>query len=173
MRFEKVSFEQYFKDCCPKNVDGELKEECKKLLKQEWDNIILPKRSTKYSAGYDIFSVCDFKLEPGKIIKMSLGIKVNLDSDKVLLILPRSGIGFKYGIKLLNTIAAIDADFYNNPGNEGDIAIKLMNPGYNGTWEVKAGDAIAQGIIVKYYTTEDDVPGGKRIGGTGSTSKKV
>lgn len=172
MKFEKVSFEQYFKDECPKNISESDISECREVLKGEWDNIILPKRATKYSAAYDLYSPTDFTLNEGFTITLSLGIKANLDRDKGFFIIPRSGVGFKYGIELWNTIGLIDCDFYNNPTNEGNIKLKLHNAGNNGAWVVKAGDAIAQGIIIKYYTTEDDIPGGERIGGTGSTSRK-
>lgn len=172
MKFEKVSFEQYFKDECPKNISDDNISDFREALKKEWDNIILPKRATKYSCGYDIVSPVDFNLDEGCVIELSLGIKVELDRDRLFLIVPRSGSGIRYGIKLLNSLGVIDADYYNNPGNEGHIRAKIKNDGNGGTWVVKAGDAILQGIIIKYYTTDDDIPGGNRVGGWGSTSRK-
>ena len=46
---------------------------------------------------------------------------------------------------------------FNNPDNEGHIFIKIKNEG-DKTVEFKAGDAVAQGVIVKFLTTDDDQP---------------
>lgn len=172
MKFEKISFEQYFKDECPPGISEGHIPSCREALKEEWGNIKLPRRATKYSAAYDLYSPTTFTLPEDCSITLALGIKVNLDRDKGLLILPRSGIGFKYGVRLWNGIGLVDADYYNNPTNEGSIKIKLYNPGWGGSWNVEEGDAIAQAIIFKYYTTDDDIPGGDRLGGFGHTSRK-
>lgn len=64
-------------------------------------------------------------------------------------------MGFKYNIRLVNQVGIIDADYYNNKDNEGHIFIKIQNEG-NETVKLKAGEAIAQGIFIKYLTTESD-----------------
>lgn len=174
MKFEKVSLGQYIMDCTKGLKKEDLKgnkEEIAKALIEEWQRIKLPQRATKYSAGYDIYSQIEFVLEPGQTVAFPLGIKVQLDSDKTLMIVPRSGSGFKYGINLWNTIGVIDADFWNNPNNEGHIHIKLRNTGTK-NWKVSVGDAIAQGIIVQYFTVDDDSSDGERLGGFGSTDQK-
>ena len=124
------------------------------------------------SAGYDIYSVKDFTLQPGQTIKLPTGIRVKLDSDKFLAIVPRSGLGFKYRTQLDNTIGVIDADYYNS-SNEGHIWVKITNDSKNGdVLEIKQGDAICQGIICQYFLTEDDNVTETRDGGFGSTDKK-
>lgn len=129
-----------------------------------------PHRATKYSAGYDFYSPLDFKLESGETIKIPTGIRVSLDTDKVLLVVPRSGLGFKYRLQLDNTIGVIDADYYNSD-NEGHIWIKITNDSKEGkVLHINKGEAIAQGIILKYETTIDDESDGIRNGGFGSTS---
>ena len=73
----------------------------------------------------------------------------------MLLLIVRSGTGFKYNIRLCNQVGVIDADYYNNPDNEGHLWIKIQN---EDTVEhnFKKGDALVQGIFVKYLTTDSD-----------------
>lgn len=158
MKFEKIGKVQYLYD----NVSDFI----------FYDKIKLPKRATQMSAGYDIYSVTDFTLNPGQSIKLPTGIRVKLDSDKFLAIVPRSGLGFKYRTQLDNTIGVIDADYYNS-SNEGHIWVKITNDSKNGdVLEIKQGDAICQGIICQYFLTEDDDVTETRDGGFGSTDKK-
>lgn len=139
--FEKISYEQFSKDV-KKN---------KKLYK----NYELPKRTSKLAAGYDIYLLEDLELKPNEIKKLPTGIKSYFNDDEVLLIVVRSSMGFKYSIKLVNQIGVIDADYYNNKDNEGHIFIKIKNEG-NEVVSFKAGEAIAQGIFIKYLTTDSD-----------------
>lgn len=155
-KFEKVSAEQYLKDI---GLHG-------KLL--DWEELKLPKRATKFSAGYDFFAPFDFEINPGDDIKIPTGIKVRLDNDKVLMCMPRSSIGFKYKMRLANTVGIIDKDYHNNKDNEGHIFAKLVNGG-DKVISVKRGDAFMQGIIVQYFITEDDNTKDMRNGGIGST----
>jgi dUTP pyrophosphatase len=92
--------------------------------------------------------------------------------DEYLGILPRSGQGFKYSVRLCNTEGIIDADYYNNPKNEGLINIKLHNQG-NDILLIPAGEAFCQGIFKKYLLADGDSleVGADRVGGIGSTSK--
>ena len=160
-KFEKVSFEQYAKLSIGDDVD----------IRNEYDNIKLPKRATIGSAEYDFFAPFSFKLEVGETIKIPTGIRVFLDDDKFLAIYPRSGLGFKYRVQLDNTVGIIDSD-YSQSDNEGHIFIKLTNDGKaNKSININSGDAIAQGIIQQYFITEDDAATGRRNGGFGSTNK--
>ena len=106
-------------------------------------------------------------------MKIPTGIRVELDSDKVLFCVPRSGLGFKYGLELCNTIGVIDAD-YSGSDNEGHIWVELHYPEYlnNTTLEIKKGEAMFQGIILPYFKVEDDNVETIRNGGQGSTTKK-
>lgn len=62
----------------------------------------------------------------------------------------------------------IDADYYNNQDNEGEIFVQLLNFAPCDI-KIKAGDRICQGIIKNYLVTEDDAASGERTGGLGST----
>lgn len=134
------------------------------------EGTLLPKRSTKHSAGYDFFSPIDAEIMPGATLNIRTDIKVEMNDDEVLFILPRSSYGYKYSMSLVTTMSVIDADFINNKVNEGNISIKIKNNGTEPMYLVK-DEAFAQGIFVKYLTTDDDDVTDVRTGGIGSTTK--
>ena len=154
--FEKISFEQFKNDVCDD-----------KLI---YNKFKLPNRSTKNSAGYDFFSLFDFSLKPGEIMKIPTGVKVNMENNDVLFLVVRSSMGFKYNVRMCNQVGVIDSDYYNNSDNEGHIWIKLKNEG-DKVYVVKAGDAICQGIFLNYLTVTNERDVKKiRNGGLGSTN---
>lgn len=63
----------------------------------------------------------------------------------------------------------IDADYYNNKDNEGEIFFQIINLSPYAI-QIKKGDKIGQGIFLPYYKTDDDAAEGTREGGFGSTS---
>ena len=79
---------------------------------------------------------------------------------------PRSGLGFKYGCRLVNTCGIIDEDYYY-ADNEGHIMAKITcDKGF----KLASGDRFMQGIFVPYAVTADDDPiASERTGGFGST----
>lgn len=139
---------------------------------KEEESIKNPKRATKFSAGYDIFNNGEaIELQPGEISQpITTKLKSYMLGDEVLLLLPRSGHGFKYSVRLCNTIGVIDSDYYNNKTNEGEIKIRLHNQGHH-AMTIPSGEAMAQGIFIKYLTVDDDSADGVREGGFGSTSQ--
>ena len=130
----------------------------------------LPRRATAGSAGYDFFSPLDFDLAPGETILVPTGARARIDAGWVLMLFPRSGLGFKYRLQLNNTVGIVDADYFG-ARNEGHIFIKLTNAG-DRPLAVGAGEAFAQGVFVPFGLTEDDDAAGERTGGFGSTSAK-
>ncbi len=156
--FEKISFEQFKKDI-----------EDNKELYEEYQ---LPRRSTKYSAGYDFFSLYDFVLRPGEIKKIPTGVKVNMNTDEMMMLVVRSSMGFKYNVRMCNQIGIFESDYYNNPSNEGHAWLKLQNEGEE-DFVVKKGDAMCQGIFTKFLTvTNEEEIENERTGGIGSTSEE-
>ncbi len=154
-QFFKVSLTEYLKD-------GE---------KQDFEDISLPRRATKGSAGYDFYAPKDIFLAPGETVKVATGIRVKIDEGWVLKIYPRSSLGFKYRLTLNNTVGIIDSDYYY-ADNEGHIFIKMTNLGKE-PLPIKKGSAFAQGVFVEYGITLDDEPVTElRKGGFGSTDKK-
>ena len=163
-KFEKVTWGQYCagRGCDPANVFTE-------PYAQEYDNLKTPKRATSGSAGYDFFAPFDFSLVPGATIKIPTGIRCILKEGFVLKEYPRSGLGFKYRVRLDNTVGIIDSDYYKSD-NEGHIFIKITNEGQQ-ILKVKQGEAFCQGIIVEHFYAEEDEVTEQRNGGFGSTSK--
>ena len=169
-KFEKVTYTQFFNSFVDtfrivKSDDEKIKSE----IETTYKDLILPKRATTGSAGYDFKSPVDFTLKPKETIKMPTGIRCKMDEDIVLMIYPRSSLGFKYRLILDNTVGIIDSDYYNSD-NEGHIFIKFTNLG-DKILEIKKGDGIAQGIFLPYFITTDDEVSNKRNGGIGSTDR--
>ncbi len=92
-KFEKVSFEQYAKDV--------------EKADEIYENIQLPQRATKGSAGYDFYMPYDLTLAPGQTAKIPTGIRAKIADGWVLCLFPRSGLGFKYRLQLNNTVGII------------------------------------------------------------------
>lgn len=177
-------------------------------------DINLPKRGTKYSAGYDIEAAetiivpsifkCIRNIITGykpispymdsevryfegnyesvktmdeikSMVKkhnlrtmVPTGLKVQMRETMYLELHPRSSTGSNCLLQLANQTGIIDADYYNNPDNEGHIFIALINLS---PYDIKInkGDKIAQGIFREYLITDDDEAYGSRKGGFGST----
>ena len=164
-QFEKVSFEQFL-GAWQDDFGGSEEE-----IKEIYDNIKLPKRATKGSAGYDFFAPVQIELKPNETIKIPTGIRVEILEDWVLKLYPRSGLGFKYRLQLNNTVGIIDSDYYYSD-NEGHIFAKITNDSNeNRTVNINAGEGFMQGIFIQYGITLDDDVTELRNGGFGSTTK--
>ena len=137
--------------------------------------INLPVRKTKHSAAYDIEAAEEVVLPSfQKGMKPTLiptGIKAYMQSDEVLLIVPRSSGPKKQGISFPHNVGVIDSDYYNNPDNEGHIFVQCINLKDEDV-VIKKGEAVAQAIFQKYLTVDDDNAEGMRTGGFGSTDRK-
>lgn len=134
----------------------------------------LPKRATTCSAGYDFFAPEDV-LIPAKEMKLVMtGIKCELNSDMVLILANRSSNPKKKHLILMNGIGVIDADYYNNPDNEGEMGFLFYNISDEPV-EIKKSEKLGQGFIVHFIKTDDDAlqsPTATRVGGFGSTGDK-
>ena len=163
-KFEKVSPSRFRLDW----ADTFAGESAEKILKI-YEEIKMPERATVGSAGYDFYSPLDFVLAPGQTIKIPTGIRARIEDGWVLMIFPRSGLGFKYRIQLNNTVGVIDSDYYGSD-NEGHIFIKITNDSNEEkTLSLKKGDGFAQGVFLPYGITSDDETAAVRNGGFGST----
>lgn len=157
-KFEIISINQFNKDF--KDIDT------------KYEDIIIPKRSTKFSAGYDFYMPYDLTVKKNEVVLIPTGIKAMLNSDEFLGIYIRSSLGFKYNLRMCNQVGIIDSDYYNNPSNEGHIFVKLKNEGNNDII-LKKYDRYVQGIIQKYYIVDnekeiEDI----RVGGIGSSGRR-
>jgi len=139
-------------------------------IRRMYENLKLPQRATKGSAGYDFFAPFAFSLPPAAAIKIPTGIRVKMEEDWVLKLYPRSGLGFKFRLQMNNTVGIIDSDYFYSD-NEGHIFVKLTNDSREGkTLTVEQGTGIVQGIFLEYGITVDDEAEGIRNGGFGSTT---
>lgn len=176
-KFEKVSFDE-FKNVNFINIPVGIVDNmnCFMTLSKDgirlaYNDIKLPARGTKGSAGYDFYSPFDFTLSPGQTLVIPTGVRCKMEEGWFLGLFPRSGIGFKTGVSMVNTIPVIDGDYYNSD-NEGHIMVKLQNnSSLNKPLVIKSGQAFCQGIFLQYGVTIDDDADGKRNGGFGSTDR--
>lgn len=165
-------------------------------------NLNLPTRQTKMAAGYDFEVAEDFEIPSiwrldfvrifrlirnahelnerdyslaSDILKPFLvptGIKAYMPANEVLILANRSSNPLKRGLILPNGIGVIDADYYNNPNNEGEIFVQLINFGVR-TAKLHKGERIAQGIFTQFMTTDDEEEiVNDRTGGFGSSGVK-
>lgn len=100
---------------------------------------------------------------------VSTGVKCKLEPGTYLELSVRSSTPLKHWLLLANGVGIIDADYYNNESNEGEIFLQIINLSPFNIM-IKKGEAIGQGIIKPYLTTDSDKHGGLRTGGFGSTT---
>lgn len=132
----------------------------------------LPERKTALSAGYDIAAAADILIPPGQIVLIPTGMKAYMQPDEYLGIHIRSSLAVKNKLGLINSQGIIDADYYDNPSNEGHIMIAVINWGSEEI-RIDKGTRIAQGIFYKFLTIDQDDKTDAfqqiRTGGFGST----
>ena len=131
-------------------------------------DVILPKRQTAKSSGYDFYLPYDIEIKSGEQGLIKTGIKVKLEDDEFLAIVIRSSMGIKKGLNLSNQVGIIDSDYYGNVDNDGHIMVAVRNISNDDVF-LKKNDRICQGIIMKYLVTDDDKTSSTREGGFGST----
>lgn len=192
MSFQKVSLEKWLDF---NNLDLVGSEIIPVTDEKNYNKIAKPERSTKNSAGYDFRLPFDIDLPANTPVIIPTGIiadmshlfqfeleqkdydKLDLDRDitditpiSVFLgLYPRSSLGFKYGMKLLNTVGIIDSDYAYNESNEGHIMVGVI---CSKPMRLEQGTKFCQGIIQPYFVMEDDHSNIERIGGIGSTGVK-
>lgn len=134
------------------------------------DNVKLPERATANSAGYDFFAPEDVTLPAKQLTRIMTGVKCELRPYMYLLLANRSSNPSKRNLFLANGVGIIDADYYNNPDNEGEIGFEFYNNSDESV-EIKKDEKIGQGIINIYNRVENDNTTGSRAGGFGSTGE--
>ena len=172
------------------------------VSKYKGQEIELPYRTTKNAAGYDFESAVNMVLpsiwkhdflkilwairhrknlgeknldRARGILKPYLiptGIKAYMNPNEVLIMANRSSNPLKKSLILPNGIGVIDADYYNNDGNEGEIFVQMINVGLTDV-HISKGERIGQGIFMPYLLADqaDSQKQSMRHGGFGSTDK--
>lgn len=164
--FEKVSFEEFLRSTyklSPEEIGDE-----DTVYHEMYDKIKLPTRATSGSAGYDFYAPNITSVTDGFDTIINTGIRVKLEPGWMLMLVPRSSMGFKHGMRLKNTAGIIDSDYYNAE-NEGHIIARLTCDDYT---FIPEGARFMQGILVPYgIATNDEVVSEERVGGMGSTGE--
>ena len=130
--------------------------------------IILPTRGTSKSMAYDFYSNVDITIEPNKIGKIWTDVKAYMGNTECLILNVRSSMGGKF--MLANTQGWIDADYYSNPNNDGNIGIFLKNIS-DESITIKKGERVAQGSFFNFLVADNGNTDNERVGGFGSTNK--
>ena len=152
--FEKISYVQFQSDYI--NIFGQGKTINMDSVRKIYD-------------GHDISIPYEITLSSNDKMLIPTGIRCKMDENYVMFIVPRSSMGIKHGLRLSNTIAVIDADYYNAE-NEGHIMISVVNDG-NKPIKFKPGDCVCQAIFIPYGVADQDIIETERTGGIGSTSE--
>ncbi len=138
-----------------------------------WEDkdIVLPRRSTAHAAAYDIAAAVDMVIPPFRLGQkptlIPTGLKAYCQPDECYFVLNRSS-GSGKGIVLANGLGLIDADYYQNPSNDGHFQVLVFNV-LDHDLEIKKGDRVAQVVFQKFLTVDGDDASGERKGGFGST----
>lgn len=142
-----------------------------------WEDkeINLPQRSTQFAAGYDIEAAADIivpAFKPGtKPTLIPTGLKADCLADECLYVVNRSS-GPKRGLVVANGIGIVDADYYNNPENDGHFQVLMFNVGEKDL-KIKKGERVAQVIFQKYLLVDGDFNDSSDAGAVGSRNEKM
>ena len=110
----------------------------------------LPSRAHPSDAALDLHADEDAELGPGERISVGTGLAVGLEEGQAALVLPRSGLALRHGLTLVNAPGLID------PGYRGEVRVLLLNVDPATTARLKAGERIAQLLLVRFDRSEPE-----------------
>lgn len=132
------------------------------------DEVTLPTRGSSTAMAYDFYANDNYVVEPNAVAKVWTDVKAYMQDNECLILNVRSSMGGKF--MLANTQGWIDADYYSNEGNDGNIGIFLMN--ISGEVQtINKGDRIGQGAFFNFLVADNGNTDAVRKGGFGSTNK--
>lgn len=141
-------------------------------VKNAPEDTILPKRGTKNSAGHDFYAAEDIHCPAHGLSKLSFtNVKVAMHDNEYLAVMMRSSLAVKHGLQVAQGVAVIDADYFGNPDNDGNIGIAIVNNS-DKDYIIKKGERFCQGIFQAYSVVDNDDVTEERVGGYGHTGKK-
>ena len=129
----------------------------------------LPTRGTSKAMAYDFYANDRYVVAPGEIAEVYTDIKAYMRDNECLILNVRSSMGGKF--MLANTQGWIDADYYSNEKNDGNIGVFLLNMS-DEIQSINKGDRIAQGAFFNFLTADNGNTDNIRAGGFGSTGTK-
>ena len=136
-------------------------------MRKTTGDITLPTRGTSKAMAYDFYANDNYIIEPGKIAKIWTDVKAYMGDNECLILNVRSSMGGKF--MLANTSGWIDADYYSNENNDGNIGVFLKNIS-DDTLTINKGDRVAQGAFFNFLVADNGNTDVTRTGGFGSTN---
>lgn len=137
-------------------------------IKRLHKDAVIPTYATKEAACFDLHAIEDGLIHLNEATTFRTGLAFEIPEGYAMMIYPRSGLAFKYGVRLSNNVAVIDADF------RGQVLLRLHNEGDCEVVRIKKGDRIAQARIeksqkIQFEEVEELGQTDRGIGGLGST----
>lgn len=138
------------------------------LIKRLDPGLPLPQYAHAGDAGADLVAAEDVELPPGERAVVPTGMAIALPDGYAAFIHPRSGLGARLGVTIVNAPGTVDA------GYRGEIRVTLLNTDRRATVRLRRGDRIAQMVVQRVeqavFHEVADLPGSARgTGGFGST----
>ncbi|WP_231333772.1 dUTP diphosphatase [Actinomadura graeca] len=138
------------------------------LIKRLDPDLPLPRYAHVGDAGADLVAAADVELAPGERAVVPTGMAIALPDGYAAFIHPRSGLGARLGVTIVNAPGTVDA------GYRGEIKVTLLNTDLRATAVLRRGDRIAQMVVQRVeqavFHEVTDLPGSARgTGGFGST----
>ncbi len=129
---------------------------------------VVPAFAHPGDAGADLIAAEGVRLGPGERALVGTGVRIALPEGYAAFVMPRSGLAAKHGVTVVNAPGTVDA------GYRGEIKVALLNTDRAETYEVSAGDRIAQLVVLPIppvrFLPVDELPASVRgEGGFGST----
>lgn len=138
------------------------------LIRRLDEELPLPSYAHPGDAGADLVSAVDVELPPGERAVVPTGMAIALPDGYAAFVHPRSGLGARFGVTIVNAPGTIDA------GYRGEIKVTLLNTDARDTVRLRRGDRIAQLVVQRVehavFHEVTALPGSARgTGGFGST----
>lgn len=131
---------------------------------------VLPVRAHPGDAGLDLHALDAHTIGPGERAQVPTGLAIELPPGHAGLVLPRSGLAARHGITLVNAPGLIDE------GYRGELQVLLLNTDRTATFDLAAGDRIAQLVVIAVAHAEpveaaELTDAARGDGGFGSTGR--
>lgn len=138
------------------------------LIRRLDADVPIPTYAHPGDAGADLCTTVDVELAPGDRALVPTGMAIALPEGYAAFVHPRSGLGHRLGVGIVNAPGTVDA------GYRGEIKVILVNHDVRESAVFKRGDRIAQLVIQRVeravFHEVEILPGSARgDGGYGST----
>ena len=121
-------------------------------IKKLHPEAVLPTQGSTAAAGYDLYSVDTFCIEPGETRLVHTGLAIEIPEGFWGGIYARSGLATKKGLRPANCVGVIDSDY------RGEIMVALHNDS-SSIQHIDAGDRIAQLVFHQQWIIGPDEEG--------------